>query len=106
MPDTSYADLDEALSRFNAIVSWTSEKHQLRKKLSDIAKQLGTFRFKGRADFFHLNRLPHVGESSLYDVPSDHRGKLKAFCGKTVRVICIGNVGRSDRELIAYEIQK
>ena len=99
MPD----ELDRILTLFNAITGWSAEKYRLRDELAATAKKLGFFHFKGRAEYFSLKRLPHIGEAASFTVPLNHRGKLKDFKGKTVKVICIGNIGTSDRQLIAYE---
>lgn len=99
MPD----ELDRILTLFNAITDWSAAKYRLRDELATTAKKLGLFHFKGRAEYFNLKRLPHLGEAALFTVPLNHRGQLKNFKGKTVKVICIGNIGKNDRQLIAYE---
>lgn len=99
MPD----ELDRILTLFNAITGWSEEKYRLRDELAATAKKFALFHFKGRAEYFNLKRLPHIGEATSFTVPLNHRGKLKEFKGKTVNVICIGNIGTSDRQLIAYE---
>ena len=97
------SELEKILELLNAITVWTDEKHRLKDELAATAKRLELFHFKGRAEFFNLKRLPHIGETTTFTVPHNHRGKLRDFRGKTLNVICIGNIGKNDRQLIAYE---
>ena len=97
-------ELEALLSRLSELPRWTKEKYGVKKAISEAAQRLNLYRFKSRADFFPLSRLPHIGETSTLEVPGDHKGKLKAFCGKTVKIICIDNAGPYDREMVAYEV--
>ena len=104
MSRSAFDQLEELLSQLNGLPRWTKEKHVLKEAISEAAQRLNLYRFKSRADFFSLSRLPHIGETTIFSVPQDHKGKLKAFCGKTVKIICIDNAGQFDREMIAYEV--
>ena len=97
-------DFEQLLNSFKELNAWSKEKYHLRDRLIEVAKQCSFFHFRGRAEYFDLKRLPHIGETSVFRVPSDHRGKLKEFRGKQVKVVCIGNLGMNDRQLIAYEL--
>lgn len=88
-------------SRLNGIPTWTAEKHRLKKEIELLVVELNLIRFRGRAEYFGIGRLPHIGESAFYRVPLNHRGKLKQFRGCTAQVFCIGNLGQYDRDLVA-----
>lgn len=104
MAHSSIEDLETLLARLLELPRWTKEKHNLKRDIQEIASRLELYRFKSRADFFPLSRLPHIGEAAIFAVPKDHKGKLKSFSGKTVKIICIDNAGQYDREMVAYEV--
>lgn len=104
MTHSTIEDLETLLARLLELPRWTKEKHNLKREILEIAKQLELYRFKSRADFFPLSRLPHIGETAVFAVPEDHKGKLKSFNGKTVKILCVDNAGQYDREMVAYEV--
>ncbi len=101
---SSIEELETLLARLLELPRWTKEKHDLKRNIQEIASRLEFYHFKSRADFFPLSRLPHIGETAIFAVPKDHKGKLKSFSGKTVKIICIDNAGQYDREMVAYEV--
>ena len=85
-PDTVNDLVRAKLRRFNRIPTWTGEKRRLREELGALCTRHGYVGFQGdpRDYAAHL-----VGQSFLYDVPSDKRGWLERFRGKRVRIICL-----------------
>lgn len=104
MTHSTIEDLETLFARFLELPRWTNEKHDLKRDILELVKQLELYRFKSRAEFFPLSRLPHIGETSIFEVPQDHKGKLKSFGGKTVKIICVDNAGQYNREMVAYEV--
>lgn len=66
-------------------------------ELKKILKKKRYTSFVGHPSRYHLTR---IGDSCLYDVPTDRRGVLSPFRGKRVRIVCVSS-GRFDRVLMA-----
>jgi len=64
--------------------------------LTKILKRKRYISFVGHPSRYHLTR---IGDSCLYDVPTDRRGVLSPFRGKRVRLVCVSS-GRFDRVLM------
>lgn len=97
MNDTIKDDISSLIKAMSDIPSWVKEKHKLHQDLISLLKKKKYMRFVGHTRSYHLMR---IGDSCLYQVPLNRRGKLSVFRGKLIRVICISS-GRYDRTLMA-----
>lgn len=61
----------------------------------------GYLPFDSFSSSYHLSA---VGDSCLYDLSPKHNGKLKAFAGQRVRVVCSGSGPRWKRKFMAKPI--
>lgn len=95
--DTIKDDISALIRAMTDIPTWVKEKRQLHKDLISLLQKKKFIQFVGHPLRYHLMR---VGESCLYRVPLNRRGKLSVFRGKLIRVICISS-GRYDRKLMA-----
>jgi hypothetical protein len=81
------------------IPTWTKAKRSLHNELTILLTKNKHICFVGHVDKYHLSI---VGESCLYQVPSNRRGHLSIFRGKLISLVCIGS-GRYTRSLLATE---
>ena len=99
-------DLDDSVARLtkklNKRTAWTKKSEELRCELISELEKRQCVAFRGNPQRYHLHR---IGQSCLFDVPSNRRGHLKQFRGKRVRIICLGS-GRFDRDLVAGVVPK
>jgi hypothetical protein len=95
--DTIKDDISVLIKAMSDIPSWVKEKHKLHQELISLLKKKKYMQFVGHTRSYHLTG---IGDSCLYQVPLNRRGKLSVFRGKLIRVICISS-GRYDRELMA-----
>lgn len=65
---------------------WTGELERLRREFDKICELNG---YKGLMVDARDYLVHRVGQSFLYDVPINKRGKLAEFAGKRIRVVCI-----------------
>ncbi len=77
MPDSSIPhpevkqgidELESALRAFLGIPQWTKDKYAAKQVMLDTSERHRMYRFRTRAQFFHLPRLPHIGETSIVNV--------------------------------------
>jgi len=87
-PETYEGVLGEKIKRMQEIDTWTSEKRRLQRDLELMSPYFGYvgWTVDPRAYLVH-----QVGQSFLYDVPLNKRGRLDVFRGKRVRFICLGS---------------
>jgi hypothetical protein len=85
------------IKKIQSISKWTKEKHLARMNLISFLEKNNYISFSGHLDKYHLSC---VGESCLYDVPSNRRGHLKVFRGKRIRLVCVWS-GRYERLYMA-----
>lgn len=97
LPDPLDGDVGVLLTKLQAMPTWTADKANLNLALQAMLTARGYVRFVGHPSRYHLER---IGESCLYAVPPNRRGVLRAFRGKTVRIVCVSS-GRFDRQLMA-----
>lgn len=98
---------DEAgnlLRKLNTIPTWTKEKKLLWdeafKKLSGKTVK----RFSGNLRTYGIRR---AGQHCLFDVPQGRGGHLVDFCGKRIRLVCLGgSAARGERDYLAQVIPK
>ena len=57
--------------------------------------------FVGHPAKYHLTQ---IGQSCLMDIPANKRGRLGAFRGKRIRLVCVSS-GRFDRRIMAGVFQ-
>jgi hypothetical protein len=94
-------DIRPLLMRLNKRTIWNNiSKENLRLLKETLAKK-NYITFAGHTNRYHLR---NVGESCLYDIPTNRRGALAIFRGKRVRIVCVRS-GRYDRVLMAGEIK-
>lgn len=89
LPDNICDDVNRHLTRFNHVKidkGWNKEKLTRFKELEESIKRNAYELFVIDLRFIHLQRS---GESCVYDVPENQRGKLKKFCNKRIRIICL-----------------
>lgn len=67
---------------------WTNELEHLRR---DVERMCDLSGYKGLWVDARDYLVHRVGQSFLYDVPIDKRGKLSEFAGKRIRVVCTHN---------------
>jgi hypothetical protein len=89
--------IGKLIEKIRAIPNWTKEKNGLRQSLISLLEKNRYISFCGHVDKYHISC---VGESCLYDVPTNRRGHLKVFRGKRIRLVCIWS-GRYDRLYMA-----
>jgi hypothetical protein len=88
LPDTYNDVLGEKIRRIQEIGSWTSEKRRLQRDLEVMSPWFG---YVGWIVDPRTYLVHQVGQSFLYDVPVNKRGRLAAFRGIRVRLICLGS---------------
>jgi hypothetical protein len=86
LPDTANDLIAAKLRRFNQIRTWNGTKRRMREELDHMCDLYGYFGFEAdpRDYAAHI-----VGQSFLYDVPENKRGRLYAFRSRRVRIICL-----------------
>ena len=72
----------------NSHGSWTNELESLRRDVERICELSGYQGLWVDARDYLVHR---IGQSFLFDVPIDKRGKLAEFAGKRIRVVCTHN---------------
>ncbi len=82
--------------------SWGPEQEGLLTQLVDMLGRKSYVSFSGRSSRYHLKR---IGQSSLFDVPPNRRGRLSAFRGQRIRLVCVG-ADRMDLILMAGPVDK
>lgn len=87
-PDTYHDVLGAKIKRMQEIDTWTSEKRRLRHDLEAMSPWFG---YVGWTVDPRTYLVHQVGQSFLYDVPLNKRGRLAAFRGKRVRLVCLGS---------------
>ncbi len=92
-------DAGQVINAMHKIPTWTKAKRALHNKLIELLAKNKHTCFVGHVDKYHLSI---VGESCLYQVPTNRRGHLSMFRGKLIRLVCIGS-GRYARSLLATE---
>ncbi len=97
LPDPLCGDIGKLISKLQVRTTWGQREQDLRAQLVDRLAKQGYVSLVGHPSRYHLTL---VGESCLYDVPPNRRGKLKVFRGKRVRIVCVTS-GRFDRGLMA-----
>jgi len=91
--------VDDARPFLDALVDrkgWNDATKDALSALTKILKRKRYISFVGHPSRYHL---PRIGDSCLYDVPTDRRGVLSPFRGKRVRLVCVSS-GRFDRVLM------
>jgi hypothetical protein len=88
LPDTYNDVLGEKIKRIQEIGSWTSEKRRLQHDLEVMSPWFG---YVGWTVDPRTYLVHQVGQSFLYDVPVNKRGRFAAFRGVRVRIICLGS---------------
>ena len=91
------------LLEINKYNSMTKEKRNLLNKVVELMDANDYISFLGQSQNYFISR---VGESYLYDVPSNKNGNLKVFRGKRIRVVCVGSGTRFDRSYMAGVVSK
>ena len=94
-------NLDDSVGRLARTIKsnagWNAEVNQLRGTLVDQLESKGYIEFAANVtNYGHW----HVGESMLFFVPTNRRGPLRVFVGKTIRLVCTRS-GRYTRGLMA-----
>jgi len=97
MIDDVVDDVRPYLDALSARTGWNSEARSGLEALKKILKEKNYKLFVGHPGRYHLTG---IGNSCLYDVPSDRKGFLTEFRGKRIRIVCVSS-GRYDRELMA-----
>ena len=103
LPDLLDDQIGRLLKDFRSSVLTASAKERwamsqaLRQAMSDE----GYYPFDSYSSSYHLSA---VGESCLYDLSLRHNGKLKAFAGQRVRVVCSGSGPRWNRKFMAKPV--
>jgi hypothetical protein len=82
-------------------VSWTAERHEIRKRL---ILRLRKERYVIFSADPHVYGLSRIGESFLLEVSTKQRGHLKQFRGKRIRLVCMGS-GRFKRTFAARSLK-
>lgn len=90
-------DVRPYLDALAARTGWNSEARSGLKALMKILEKKNYKLFVGHPGRYHLTG---IGNSCLYDVPSDRKGFLTEFRGKRIRMVCVSS-GRYERELMA-----
>jgi len=83
------------LSEVVKIHSFNSEKKRLVAALKEACIEENYIIFDG---YSHHLKAGKIGQSFLYNLPSNTRGRLKVFAGSVIRVICIGSGQRWARK--------
>ena len=87
-PDTSDDLIANRLLWLQMHTSWNSRKAYQRDSLDRLCEAHGYIGLWVDPRDYLVHR---VGQSFIYDVSPDKRGRLQEFAGQTVRVICIRN---------------
>lgn len=100
LPDPRDDHVGAVLARLWALPSGTPGKvrRSLIAELRQVMTDEGYFQFDSFSSSYHLSA---VGDSCLYDLSPRHNGKLKAFAGQRVRVVCSGSGPRWKRKFMA-----
>lgn len=77
--------------------AWGAEQKGLLEQIRQMLQRKGYITFVGHPTKYHLTV---VGQSYLYDVPTNRRGYLSTFRGQRIRLVCVSS-GRFDRQLMA-----
>ena len=93
-------DIRPLLRRLNKRTNWNDISKENLRLLKEALAKKNYITFVGHTNRYHLR---YVGESCLYDIPTNRRGALAIFRGKRVRIVCVRS-GRYDRVLMAGEI--
>ncbi len=97
LPDPLRGDIGELIGQLIARTTWGQREQALRAQLVDRLAKHGYVSLVGHPSRYHLML---VGESCLYEVPPNRRGKLNVFRGRRIRIVCVTS-GRFDRGLMA-----
>ena len=97
MPDNIKDDVRPFLDALVDRKGWNDATKFALSELKKILKKKRYTSFVGHPSRYHLTR---IGDSCLYDVPTDRRGVFSPFRGKRVRLVCVSS-GRFDRVLMA-----
>jgi len=90
------------LKQIREIKTFTKKKRELIFEVTNTAKKHRYITFWGYTHRYFIGR---VGESFIYNVPSNKKGNLQKFKGKTTRVICISSGPRWERLYMAGVIK-
>lgn len=84
--DDKTDEIGKKISQVQSLVSGSNDKREAIIELCDMMKKFKYAEFESDAKNYATIR---VGESFIYDVPSNKTGHLMCFRGKRIRVICI-----------------
>jgi hypothetical protein len=90
-------DVSILIEKLNDRGNWNDEAKEKLAKLVTLLEKKGYIFFYGSPYRYHLYQ---VGNSCLYDIPTNRRGHLNIFRGKRVRIVCVSS-GRYSRLLAA-----
>jgi len=93
-------DIRPLLRRLNQRTNWNAISKENLRLLIEALEKKNYITFVGHTNRYHLR---NVGESCLYDIPTNRRGALEVFRVKRVRIVCVRS-GRYDRVLMAGEV--
>lgn len=77
---------------------WSGDQELLRQQLIKSLESKNYIGFAGHPNRYHLSV---VGESCLYQIPTNRRGNLSVFRGKLVRIVCVHSGSYANRYYMA-----
>jgi hypothetical protein len=86
LPDTSDDKIGSLLAKVRAFEPWTLEKRRL---VDSALKAMIAAKYLRITSHYLIYNLTRICQSCQYDIPDDRRGKLTAFRGKRVRMVCV-----------------
>ena len=85
----------------NAAAQYTTWSNQRRHLIASIIEHMEAVEHISFVSDNRLFRLTQVGQSLLYEVPSNKRGYLSPLRGRVIRLVCIHSGTRSWRGYMA-----
>jgi len=103
LPDTFEDHIGGLLKNFMASAPTSSNKEiwAMSKALRQALTDEGYFPFDSYSSSYHLSV---VGASCIFELSPKHNGKLKAFAGERVRVVCTGSGPHWNRKFMAKPV--
>lgn len=100
LPDPRDDQVGRLLTKLWAMPSkaFSKERRALIAEIRQAMTAEGYLPFDSFSSSYHLSA---VGDSCLYDLSPKHNGKLKAFAGQRVRVVCTGSGRHFRRSFMA-----
>jgi hypothetical protein len=100
--DETNDEIGQKIAQVQSLVSGSKDKREALAELCDMMRNCKYAEFDSDAKNYATIR---VGESFIYDVPTNKTGHLMAFRGKRIRVVCVESGKYNKRSYMAGGVE-